>query len=314
MARAAMQDGRGLMQAIAILWNPILPVFAIMAFGFAVGRAGRWSVEDARLINRFAMTIFLPIMVFDIVASAPVHTISPAPVALYSAVQIVVFLAGFLLAYRLFGREVREAVLLAFCGVFANNAFYVLPISVLIYGESGVLPITAVIALDASVTFAGTMMALQLIEAGRITPVTILRSISRSPILIAIVLGAIFALADVALPRPVQTFIDFNGAAAAPVALFALGVVLSRTAFRLDRTVAAFTAIKLLIFPAAIWAAFSGLIGQGGDMDQFVLASAGPAGAMGLSLALLHGVRTDAIAQVMLWTSLLTLFTLAILA
>jgi len=46
----------------------------------------------------------------------------------------------------------------------------------------------------------------------------------------------------------------------------------------------------------------------------FTLNSAGPSGAMAFSLALLYGVRTDAIAQVIIWTSVLSLFSLAYLA
>ena len=45
-----------------------------------------------------------------------------------------------------------------------------------------------------------------------------------------------------------------------------------------------------------------------------VLAAAGPSGAMAFALALLHGVRTDQIAPVVIWTSVLSLMSLAWLA
>ncbi|MEO1277003.1 MAG: hypothetical protein AAFV96_17060, partial [Pseudomonadota bacterium] len=40
-----------------VLADPILPVFAIMALGYAMGLLGVTSQEDARRINRFAMRI-----------------------------------------------------------------------------------------------------------------------------------------------------------------------------------------------------------------------------------------------------------------
>lgn len=46
----------------------------------------------------------------------------------------------------------------------------------------------------------------------------------------------------------------------------------------------------------------------------FVLNAAGPSGAMAFALALLYKVRTDAIAPVIIWTSVLSLFSLAWLA
>lgn len=49
-------------------------------------------------------------------------------------------------------------------------------------------------------------------------------------------------------------------------------------------------------------------------LPLYILASAGPSGVMAFSLALLYSVRTDAIMQVTVWTSVLTLATLAFLA
>jgi malonate transporter len=51
-----------------------------------------------------------------------------------------------------------------------------------------------------------------------------------------------------------------------------------------------------------------------GWRDLFVLNAAGPSGAMAFALALLYHVRTDCIAPVIVWTSVLSLFTLALLA
>jgi malonate transporter len=89
---------------------------------------------------------------------------------------------------------------------------------------------------------------------------------------------------------------------------------MSQTAFKLDSTVTTFTAIKLIVFPALVGLTLSifGLLP--GEGDLFLLASAGPAGTMAVSLALFHNVKTDTIVIVMVYTSVLTLVTLAALA
>ena len=97
--------------------------------------------------------------------------------------------------------------------------------------------------------FAGAMAALEVLALGRATPVAALARLGKSPILWSIGLGIVLSLGGVAIPAPVQTFIDFNSAAAAPAALWALGVVLSGTSLRPDRTVVTFTAIKVVAFP-----------------------------------------------------------------
>ncbi len=302
------------MHVLNVLLDPILPVFAIMAFGFAMGRVGRSSVEDARFLNRFALTILLPILVFGLIAESQILRFDALPLAIYAGVQVAVFTAGFLLAWTVLKRPLAEAVLLGFCGIFVNTVMYILPISILLYGEDNVLPAASIVTWDSTVTFAGAMIALQMIALGRVSLARIGLTIAKTPILQAIALGVVVSLAEISIPDPVRTFIQFSGAAAGPVALYALGVALSQTDFRPDRTVASFVAIKLLLFPAAIWFAMAQLAEDAQGRDLYQLISAGPSGAMAFSLALLYDVRSDAIAQIIVWTSLLSLVSLALLA
>lgn len=304
----------GGVEVLYVLIDPILPIFAIMAFGYALGRAGKTSVADARTINHFALTVPLPIMLFGLLSEAPIRDIHLVPALVYTAAQSVLFALGFVLAFRVFRRSAGESVLLAFCGIFANNVFYVLPIATLLYGKGEILPITTIIILDTTVTMAAALVALQIINLGRVTPGAVVRTLARTPILQAIALGILFNLARIPIPAPVQTFIDFNGHAAAPIALFALGVVMSQTRLGMDVMVLTFTMIKLLLFPAAVWAGMDLLASEADGKAQFLLGSAGPAGAMAFSLALHQNVRTDAIAQIIIWTSVLTLISLAVLA
>lgn len=294
--------------------DPILPVFAIMAFGFGMGRTGKFSVADARLLNRFAMSILLPIFVFGVIANSSIQSFSLAPILIYLLVQIIIFSCGFLLAHRLFRRTPKEAILLGFCGIFGNNALYVLPMSVLLYGETNVLSITSIVTLDAIVAFGGAMLALQIISLGKASPGSIALGIAKVPMLQAIVVGLVFNLAGFTVPDPVNTFVGFSGSGAAPVALYALGVVLSQTRFKPDRVVMTFTLVKLIVFPVFMWFGLTLAVGTDNVSNQFMLAAAAPAGAMSFSLAMLYDVRTDDIAQVIIITCVLSLITLAALA
>ncbi|MEO0428589.1 MAG: AEC family transporter [Pseudomonadota bacterium] len=303
---------------LAVLADPILPVFAIMALGYAMGRFGVTSQEDARRINRFAMMIFLPVLIFGLLAAAPVERFALVPVLAYAAMQGVIFAVGYWAARRFLKRDAAEAVLLAFCGIFANNAFFTLPIAVFLYGPEDVLPITEIVMLDSTVTFAGSIVALQLIADGRASARSVAGAMLRSPVIVAILLGLAVAVSGVDVPMPVATFIAFNGSAAAPMALFSLGIVLSATRFTADPAVLAFSAVKLVVFPGAVALALGladGALGPVAGVDpRFVLAAAGPSGTMAFSLALLYGVRTETIAQIVIWTSVLSLLSLALLA
>ena len=107
---------------LSVLIDPILAVFAILAFGFALGR---WKVTDlaaATVLNRFAMTVLLPIYVFDVIARAPIGMFNFAPLAIYATVEALVFAFGYGLARHAFGRDKDEAILLGLTGIFVNNA------------------------------------------------------------------------------------------------------------------------------------------------------------------------------------------------
>ena len=137
-------------------------------------------------------------------------------------------------------------------------------------------PLTSIITLDATVSFALSMAALQLITLGRAGPLSILRNLAKLPVLHAIAAGAIVALQGVPIPPPIETFLDFNGSAAAPIALFALGVVLSQTALKPDPAVAVFSILKLVIFPAVVWAGLEIVGVAEPEAGLYLFASAGP--------------------------------------
>lgn len=303
-----------ILEILEVLANPILPIFAIMAFGFVLGRSGRTSVGDARVINRFALSVLLPIFLFNFSAQTAFEKFNPLPIFTYLGAEFCVFILGFLLATKVLKRSAEESILLAMSGVIANNAFYVLPIALHLYGPVGGQPFVAITALDALVGFSAIIIALGFVKQGKLSFTTLVSSVLRSPVIIALTLGFAFAATGLTMPPSLESFIAFNGAAAAPVALFALGVVLSQTPFRADPAVAAFTSIKLLLFPAAVWFGLKAVSYQADDVHIYMLSAAGPSVAMSFSLALLYDIPTETLAQIMIWTTLLSLISLAVLA
>jgi predicted permease len=297
-----------------VLTQNILPVFSMLALGFGLGRLGKVSREEAAALNRIAFLILQPALIFPLIAGVDLRAFEFGTIAVYAVCEVLAFGLAFAIARVAFRREVAEAWLLAMAVVFVNSLLYIWPISYLIYGEAAAVPITAIVAWDASFTFAFFIISTDLIANRGASGRAALRRVVVNPVLIAIVLGAVVHMLALPLPGPVLTAMDFAGAGAAPLTLFALGVILSGHALMPSPTVAAMTALKLLGFPLLVWAGLH-LVSSAPNWQQlFVLASAGPSGAMAFALAMLYGVRTDAIAPVIIWTSLLSLLSLAWLA
>lgn len=296
-----------------VLTHNILPVFAMMALGFVMGRMGTAKPEEARAINRIAFLVLQPPLIFLLLTGLDLSAIRLDAIGLYALAEVLAFLAAFAFARLAFDCETGEAFLLAMCVVFVNSLLYIWPISTLIYGEEGARPIAAIVALDASVSFAFFIVGIEII-AGKRGAAAALPKIAKNPVLVTILASLAINLFGIPIPEPIETAARFAGAAAAPMTLFAMGVVLSSHAITPSATVAAFAALKLVVFPALVWMLFAGFSPVNPWQPQFLLNAAGPAGAMAFSLALLHGVRTDRIAPVIIWTSLLSLVSLAWLA
>lgn len=303
------------MQAVlTVLLDPILPVFAIAAIGYVAGRSGFVALDQARMLNRVVMAIFLPLLLLDITINAPIDAFALDAVLVYFGAELTTLALGFAVARFVFGLGRPESFLLGFAASFTNTVIYVFPLTKLIYGEDAILPVISVVTLDSTITFAFAVIMIQLLDPARGAAAATARSLARNPIIAAIVLGLLVNLTDVPVPPSVATFVAFNGVAMPPLALFALGVVMSSIRFRPDAAVLTCAAINMLVFPLIVLAGLRLLAPAAPGADLYVFVAAGPAGAMAFNLALLHDVRPDRIGQLILGTSVATLVTLALLA
>jgi hypothetical protein len=297
-----------------ILTHDILPVFSMLALGFLLGRLDKVSKGEAGAINRIAFLILQPALIFPLISALEWSSFRVGALAGYAASQVVLFGLTFAVCRLLFRRELLESWLLAMATIFVNTLLYIWPISFLIYGEAAALPVTAIVAWDAAVSFAFFIVTTDLMANRGAGPGPALRRIASNPVLIAIALGMVVNVTGLPVAEPILTAMGFAGAGAAPLTLFALGVILSGHALTPTPLVATVSALKLLAFPALVAGAIWAVAPPEAWQTLFTLTAAGPSGAMAFALALLYGVRTDAIAPVIIWTSVLSLFSLAWLA
>jgi predicted permease len=136
----------------------------------------------------------------------------------------------------------------------------------------------------------------------------------KNPVLITIAVGLGTNIFSINAVGPILVACKFAGAGAAPLTLFALGVILSGQRLAPTKKVTVIVAIKLFLLPFIV-AVFLQWGGRPTLWNELLLLNAaGPSGAMAFALALFYKVRTDTIAPVIIWTSVLTLVLLAWLA
>ena len=298
------------------LMNGVLPVFGVLALGFAVGKRKVFDVAMAVAINRFVVLVALPILVFRLLARAPFHEFDWMLLIAFLISELLVYGTGFLLARKVFNCDVRESILLGMASAFANHLLFVLPIAILLFGEQASLPIVAIASVDAVVVYCGTVMILDATGLQGVSLMRLLRQFAKNPAILAIFIGLLVGLSGIPLPKSVDAFTGFAGLTAAPCALFALGIILSQQSNPGTQVLpVSISALKLLGHPLIAWflIEYGFLIGSEWGRPAMMVA-AGPSGALAFVLGLQYQVRIAAIARAVLYTSVGSLATVALFA
>jgi len=299
---------------LSSLFDPILPIFAILALGFYLYRLNTFDVSAAQSINKFVFYVATPALIYSIVSSAPVSDFDTNALGIYFVAQLCAYLGTFLLTHYILGLEKREALLLGMTTAFVNHVFFVLPITERIYGASAAQPIAGIVLVDVVVLFCGTVLAMDLMQTAKLSPLKVVSLLLRNPFLIASFLGIASWFFMPLIPNGVHTFAEFAGAAAAPASLFALGIILASSSLRpIGIATWSVVAVKIAVHPLLVFA-FLWVIPTAPGWDHIVLlVAAGPCGAMPFVIALQYGVRTEVIAKAILISTIVSLASLSVL-
>jgi predicted permease len=239
-----------------------LPIFGIIALGWAATRARLVSAGALDALGAFAFRFALPALVFRLIAGQPLgSSFHPAFSGGYLASGGLLFAAVFGLSRILGGRDVAVAGAHATASTVSNLGFLGPPLMLAFFGERGAGPLAMAILAEIMVLLSvGTVLMGSSRGAG-VGPV-VLRGTVLNPVLVAIVLGAAVAATGVAAPVPLDRFLGLLGGAAAPTALFALGGALALQ--RIDRATArsavAITVAKLVACPLLAWLVLAHLL------------------------------------------------------
>ena len=71
--------------------HSILPIFAILALGFGMGRFGQASEGEARAANRIAFVVMQPAQILSLMAGVDFADFDLTALAIYAALEVVVF-------------------------------------------------------------------------------------------------------------------------------------------------------------------------------------------------------------------------------
>jgi malonate transporter and related proteins len=234
-----------------------LPVFGVIAVGWAATRAHLLGSGALDALNVFSFRFALPALVLRLIAGQPLRqSFNPGFYAGYLASGAVVFMLVLGVSRLIASSTVAAAGAHATTATVSNLGFLGPPLMLAFFGERGAGPLAMAILAEIMVllSIGGVLMGANG-DARRGIGSQILRGTVFNPVVTAIVLGAVLAGTGRALPEPITRFLAFLGGAAGPTALFALGGALALQ--RLDRGTAVaaclISLVKLLVYPLFTW-------------------------------------------------------------
>jgi predicted permease len=240
------------MQAI---FNVALPIFGVILTGYL---AGKWRIlggDATAALNAFVSYFALPILFFGTLARTPVDTVlDPSLMAGFGLVVVATFLVGMLSTRLAVRGGLARMSLQGIAASWGNVGYMGVPLCLAAFGEAGLPPAMLTVIVTSVVAMVFGVMLIELeVAAGHGPILTFFNAawnVARNPLPVSIAAGIAWSGLALPLPTPVEKWIDLLGGAAAPCALFAIGLFLSDKSVRSGLAEAGLaTLIKLLLQP-----------------------------------------------------------------
>ena len=196
------------------IFEIVMPLLVIVMIGYFYGARVR---PEMRITNQLVMDIFMPALIFHVMIQEDFY---PAQYAMLMLAGTLLILGSGVAAFfvaRILGFSWRSFMPPA---MFSNWANLGLPLYVLALGD---------IALDGGVMLivVGNIICFTIgtyIYSGQLSGMEVMRT----PIILAVILGAVINALNITFPAAAMVPIDMLGKVAIPIMLFSLGVRLTR--------------------------------------------------------------------------------------
>ena len=254
----------------------VLPFFGLIFLGFFVARITRQPVEALGWMNTFIVYVALPALFFQLLAKTPFERLTEWTFilgAVFStyAIFLIMFAGSMLFA----GRNIAESTIKGLAAAYGNIGYMGPGLALLVFGPEAAVPVALIFCFENSIHFAVTPMMMALSGGEKTSPIQlawgVVRKIVLHPFIIATAVGVAAAYLQLRPPLPIERLLEYLSAAAAPCALFAMGVTLAlRPLKRIPHELAPIAFLKLVLHPLVCYVVLSWV----GDFSEIWLFSA----------------------------------------
>jgi len=239
--------------------NLALPFFGLIFIGFACGKLKQIPDTALAWMNFFIVYVALPALFYRILAQTPLEQL--AQVDFIFATTLATFWAfavSFAIGMTIRRGDIAESTIAGLAGGYGNIGYMGPGLALATLGPPAAVPVALIFCFDTLLLFTLVPFLMALARPQQMsiaaTAVDVVKRIVTHPLVIATAVGVASAAVQFQPPIALDRLLQFLQNAAAPCALFTLGVTVAlRPLKKMPWEVPLLTAVKLIVQPALIF-------------------------------------------------------------
>ncbi|HZL30881.1 MAG TPA: AEC family transporter [Pseudolabrys sp.] len=250
--------------------NLALPFFGLIFIGFACGKIKQIPDTALAWMNFFIVYVSLPALFYRILSQTPLEQLAQVDFVFATTLSTFwAFAAAFTIGMLVRGGRIDEATIAGLAGGYGNIGYMGPGLALATLGPKAAVPVALIFCFDTLLLFSLVpfMMAIaspRQKSIGSVAKEVVVR-IGTNPLVIATAIGILSAATHFQPPLALERLMQFLQNAAAPCALFTLGVTVAlRPLKKMPWEVPFTTAIKLVLHPILMFL----LLSLFGPFDQ----------------------------------------------
>ncbi|WP_373236408.1 AEC family transporter [Cohaesibacter celericrescens] len=245
------------------LFTLALPFFGLILLGFLSGKIASLPEAGLTWLNFFVVYIALPSLFFRLISQTPLEELNNwSFVAATTATTYVVFCLAFAFGLWKTQGNMAEATIQGLAGSYSNIGYMGPGLTLAALGPAATVPTALIFCFDSVLLF--TLIPIFMALSGtdnknwRELTYYVLTKVFLHPFIVATILGVLAAAIDIQPPIWIDTMLKILSGAAAPCALFAMGVAVAlRKVRRIPAELGILLPIKLVLHPLLLLALLS---------------------------------------------------------
>ena len=295
------------------IFGLVLPFFGLIFLGFVVARITRQPVDALGWMNTFIIYVALPALFDQLLSKTPIERLTERSYIFGSVFSTyIVFALMFTGSVVLSRGEIAQSTIKGLSAAYGNIGYMGPGLALLAFGEEAAVPVALIFCFENIIHFAVAPMMMAIAGGEKSSPLAlagaVLRQIVLHPFIIATAIGVAAAAFQFQAPVPLERLLQTLAQAAAPCALFAMGVTLALSPLtRIPRELGFIVVLKLVLHPLICYVTLS-LVG---DFDpawvySAVLLAALPTATNVFVIAQQYGVWVQRVSASILVTTVLS--------